>query len=109
MGNTTYHHQLSNFVHACWCLMNQLEVVEIKHVYHEANGCADLLTNKGSLREGGLLIYHVVPLCIKQKLYDNARGIQYRRQLYEYFKISIIKIIIYQNKKRIEIPTLFYK
>ena len=66
-----------NFVHDCRSLMAQLGVKTMKHVYREANKCADLSATTPCLDTISFLSFTAFPSFISMQLADDAVGISY--------------------------------
>ncbi|KAH7849667.1 hypothetical protein Vadar_021159 [Vaccinium darrowii] len=75
-------HYLNNIIHDCRCLMRQLGVMKIDHIYREGNKCADLLAKMSFNDALDFHIFDVAPTCINSQLCDNKNGVAYPRLLH---------------------------
>lgn len=62
---------LTRLVTECRSLLEQLEVLTIKHVHHEAIKCADALAKDDPISVGDFYVYLHVPSCIINLLYED--------------------------------------
>lgn len=66
----TVNHPLDNLLLDCRSLMQEFEQPSIKHIYREANRCADALTNDRPISVGDLYIYPSASSCITKVFSD---------------------------------------
>ncbi|KAI8526337.1 hypothetical protein RHMOL_Rhmol13G0300200 [Rhododendron molle] len=55
--------------------------INIKHIFREANRCADALAADKPISVGSLYFYISVPICISNLLYADYLGISYPRHM----------------------------
>lgn len=67
-------HPLGNLLFDCRSLMQDFEEVSMKHIYCEANRCADALANDAPISVGDLYIYPCFPNCISNLFYADLIG-----------------------------------
>ncbi|KAL7237095.1 hypothetical protein ACSBR1_020212 [Camellia fascicularis] len=72
-------HHLNNLIFYCRFLMELLGIQAIKHIYREANECADIIAKLGFDPMLGLQCFHFAPSIIVNQLYDDANGVLYLR------------------------------
>lgn len=63
MSMSRLNHPLGHILLDCRSLMEAFEVVLIKHIYREANQCADVLAKEAPILASGLYIYPYIPNC----------------------------------------------
>ncbi|KAI8526338.1 hypothetical protein RHMOL_Rhmol13G0300200 [Rhododendron molle] len=74
-------HPLSNIIFDCRSLIRQFDNINIKHIFREANRCADALAADKPISVGSLYFYISVPICISNLLYADYLGISYPRHM----------------------------
>ncbi|KAI8526906.1 hypothetical protein RHMOL_Rhmol12G0034900 [Rhododendron molle] len=72
-------HPLRNILLDCRSLMLELDVVAIKHIYREANRCANVLANDAPVSVGDFHVYPFIPSCIATLLYADLSKVAYPR------------------------------
>ncbi|KAH7840967.1 hypothetical protein Vadar_023977 [Vaccinium darrowii] len=79
-GNSDIPRDLWDIVLDCRQLMAQLRVASLKHVYREANACADVLANFGVV-SNGYVVYKAAPYWVTRQMKEDARGVEYPRTM----------------------------
>ncbi|KAH7843122.1 hypothetical protein Vadar_012901 [Vaccinium darrowii] len=81
------HGDLKKVVFDCRLLLEKLGLTMPKHVFREANQCADTLANIHDVDEGisldGLTVFENAPSCVEDRRLADASGVVYRRILHE--------------------------
>lgn len=77
--NQIANHPLGNILLDCRSLMEELEAVSIKHIYREANHCADALASDAPISVGDFYVYPCILICIVNILYADLIGVVYPR------------------------------
>ncbi|KAI8558096.1 hypothetical protein RHMOL_Rhmol04G0062800 [Rhododendron molle] len=79
--------QLQDLVSQCRWLLEQFGLTTPKHIYREANRCADTLANyhvvNRDTTQDGWPDFKSAPTCVEDKMLADASGALYRRTLYE--------------------------
>ncbi|GFY83286.1 hypothetical protein Acr_03g0000600 [Actinidia rufa] len=71
---------VNSLVSDCRRLMAEIGSTTLRHVYREANACADILANMGVVADG-LEVFAKAPSCVAHQLHDDAVGVEYSRQM----------------------------
>ncbi|KAI8554651.1 hypothetical protein RHMOL_Rhmol05G0114300 [Rhododendron molle] len=72
-------HPLGNILFDCRSLTEEIEAMSIKHVFREANQCADALTKDAPVSVGDYYVYLYFPNCIVDVFHADLSGVAYPR------------------------------
>lgn len=93
-------HPLGNILLDCRSarsLMEAFEVVTIKHVYREANWCADALAKDAPVLVGDYYVYLYFPSCMTDVFRADLSGVVYPRAV----KLNFLNAFPFNQKKKL--------
>ncbi|GFY81989.1 hypothetical protein Acr_02g0002290 [Actinidia rufa] len=79
---------VNSLVNDCRRLMEEIGSTTLRHVYREANACADILANLGVVADG-LEVFANAPSCVAHQLYNDAIGVEYSRQMKQHEDVGV--------------------
>ncbi|PSS34373.1 Ribonuclease H protein [Actinidia chinensis var. chinensis] len=80
--------RVNSLVNDCRRLMEEIGSTTLRHVYREANACADILANLGVVADG-LEVFANAPSCVAHQLYNDAIGVEYSRQMKQHEDVGV--------------------
>lgn len=78
-GQNTVNHSFGNILLDCSSLMQELDVTSIKHIYRDANCCAEVLANDTLILVEDFHIYLYMPSCVASLFHEDLVGVAYPR------------------------------